>query len=148
MKTTTLFRMMVLAVIIIAGAMSAEMKAQNSNFVTNEVVVNAQVVSKVIYKLDGYLYNYMKYDFTYDAANRVASKEAFKWDASKETWIPYFKINFSYTGDEMTMAYSRWNKNHKSYEDVSEESTYRMDENNLAIAFISNNKAERLLANN
>ena len=148
MKTTALFRMMVLAVIIIAGAMSATVKAQNSNFVTNEEVVNNQVVSKVIYKLDGYLYNHMKYDFTYDAENRVASKEALKWDGSKEAWMPSYKINYSYTGNEMTLAYSRWSKDNKSYENVSEESTYRMDDNNVAIAFISNNKTEQLLANN
>ena len=148
MKTTALFRMMVLAVIIIAGTMSATVKAQNSNFVTNEEVVNNQVVSKVIYKLDGYLYNYMKYDFTYDAENRVASKEAFKWDSSKEAWMPSYKINYSYTDNEMTLAYSRWSKDNKSYDNVSEESTYRMDDNNVAIAFISNNKTEQLLANN
>ena len=148
MKTTVLFRMMVLAVIIIASAMSATVKAQDSGFVTNEIVVNNQVVSKVIYKLDGYLYNHIKYDFTYDAENRVASKEALKWDSSKEAWIPSYKINYTYAGSEMTMAYSRWNKNHKSYDNVSEESIYRMNAENVAVAFISHNDVEKLLASN
>ena len=148
MKTTVLFRIMVLVVIIIAGAMSAEMKAQNSTFVTNEEVVNNQVVSKVIYKLDGYLYNHMKYNFTYDAENRVSSKEVLKWDASKKAWMPYYKINYSYAGSEMTLAYSHWNKNHKSYDNVSEESIYQVDQDNVAVAFISSNKTERLFASN
>ena len=93
MKTTVLFRMMVLVAMVVAGIANTELKAQDNNFITNEEKVDDLVVSKVIYRLDGSLYRHMKYDFTYDDQKRVAAKEAFKWDSSTEKWIPYFKID-------------------------------------------------------
>ena len=89
MKTTVLFRMIVLVAMVFAGIANATVKAQGNNFITNEEKVDDLVVSKVIYRLDGSLYRHMKYDFTYDDQKRMSSKEAFKWDASTEKWIPY-----------------------------------------------------------
>ena len=66
MKTTVLFRMIVLVAMVFAGISNATVKAQNNNFITNEETVGDLVVSKVIYRLDGSLYRHMKYDFTYD----------------------------------------------------------------------------------
>ena len=94
MKTTVLFRMIVLVAMVFAGIANATVKAQGNNFITNEEKVDDLVVSKVIYRLDGSLYRHMKYDFTYDDQKRISSKEAFKWDASIEKWIPYFKIDY------------------------------------------------------
>ena len=92
MKTTVLFRMMVLVAMVVAGIANTELKAQDNNFITNEEKVDDLVVSKVIYRLDGSLYRHMKYDFTYDDQKRVTAKEAFKWDSSTEKWIPYLSI--------------------------------------------------------
>ena len=92
MKTTVLFRMIVLVAMVFAGIANTTVKAQGNNFITNEEKVDELVVSKVIYRLDGSLYRHMKYDFTYDDQKRMSSKEAFKWDASTEKWIPYFKL--------------------------------------------------------
>lgn len=92
MKTTVLFRMIVLVAMVFAGIANTTVKAQGNNFITNEERVDDLVVSKVIYRLDGSLYRHMKYDFTYDDQKRMSSKEAFKWDASTEKWIPYFKL--------------------------------------------------------
>ena len=95
MKTTVLFRMIVLVAMVFAGIANTTVKAQGNNFITNEEKVDDLVVSKVIYRLDGSLYRHMKYDFTYDDQKRMSSKEAFKWDASTEKWIPYFKIDYT-----------------------------------------------------
>ena len=45
MKTTVLFRMMVLVAMVFAGIANAELKAQNNNFITNEENVDDVVVS-------------------------------------------------------------------------------------------------------
>ena len=108
MKTTVLFRMMVLVAMVVAGIANTELKAQDNNFITNEEKVDDLVVSKVIYRLDGSLYRHMKYDFTYDDQKRVTAKEAFKWDSSTEKWIPYFKIDYTYSSNEITLVYARW----------------------------------------
>lgn len=91
MKTTVLFRIIVLVAMVLAGIANAEVKAQENNFITNEEKAGDLVVLKVVYKLDGSLYRHMKYDFTYDDQKRMSSKEAFKWNAASEKWIPYFK---------------------------------------------------------
>ena len=51
MKTTVLFRMMVLVAMVVAGIANTELKAQDNNFITNEEKVDDLVVSKVIYRL-------------------------------------------------------------------------------------------------
>ena len=107
MKTTVLFRMIVLVAMVFAGIANTTVKAQGNNFITNEEKVDDLVVSKVIYRLDGSLYRHMKYDFTYDDQKRMSSKEAFKWDASTEKWIPYFKIDYTYSSNEITLDIAR-----------------------------------------
>jgi hypothetical protein len=59
MKTTVLFRMMVLVAMVVAGIANTELKAQDNNFITNEEKVDDLVVSKVIYRLDGSLYRHL-----------------------------------------------------------------------------------------
>ena len=71
MKTTVLFRMIVLVAMVFAGIANTTVKAQGNNFITNEEKVDDLVVSKVIYRLDGSLYRHMKYDFTYDDQKRM-----------------------------------------------------------------------------
>ena len=78
MKTTVLFRMIVLVAMVFAGISNATVKAQNNNFITNEETVGDLVVSKVIYRLDGSLYRHMKYDFTYDDQKRMANQNGFR----------------------------------------------------------------------
>lgn len=90
MKTTVFFRMIVLVVMTITGVINAELKAQDTNFVTNEVKEGDLVTSKVIYRMDGSLYRHMKYDFSYDDQNRMTAKEAFKWDGGHDKWTPLF----------------------------------------------------------
>lgn len=49
MKTTVLFRMIVLVAMVFAGIANTTVKAQGNNFITNEEKVDDLVVSKVIY---------------------------------------------------------------------------------------------------
>lgn len=63
MKATVFFRMIVLAAMVVIGITNAELKAQEENFVTNEIKDGDLVTSKVIYRMDGSLYRHMKYDF-------------------------------------------------------------------------------------
>ena len=137
MKTTVLFRMMVLVAMVVAGIANTELKAQDNNFITNEEKVDDLVVSKVIYRLDGSLYRHMKYDFTYDDQKRVTAKEAFKWDSSTEKWIPYFKIDYAYSSNEITLVYARWNNSHRAYDDSVEKSVYELNDANMPIAYMN-----------
>ena len=137
MKTTVLFRMIVLVAMVFAGISNATVKAQNNNFITNEETVGDLVVSKVIYRLDGSLYRHMKYDFTYDDQKRMATKEAFKWDASTDKWLPYFKIDSTYSSNEITLVYARWNDSHRAYDAAVEKSVYELNDANMPVAYMN-----------
>ena len=79
----------------------------------------------------------MKYDFTYDEQKRIVSKEALKWDASREKWSPCFKMNYTYASNEMTLVFARWNASHKAYDAYVEKSIYELNNANLPIAYLN-----------
>lgn len=134
MKTTGLFKAVAFVAIIIASVMNSEVKAQD-NFITNEEVKNDLVVAKTIFKQDGaYLYKHMRYEFTYDAENRMLSKTASKWNSAKEEWMPYFKMTYNYEGNEIIMSYGRWNASHKAFDKDVQKSIYEMNSQNMPVA--------------
>ena len=138
MKTTALFRIIVLVAMVFTGVANANLKAQEDNkFITNEEKVGELIVSKTIYKLDGSLFRHMKYDFTYDDQKRMTSKEAFKWDAAREAWAPYFKIDYTYSTNEITLVYARWNASHKAYDTAVEKSIYELNDANMPVAYLN-----------
>ena len=137
MKTTVFFRMIVLVAMTIAGVVNTELKAQDTNFVTNEVKEGDLVTSKIIYRMDGSLYRHMKYDFSYDDQNRMTAKEAFKCDSSHDKWTPYFKITYLYANNEITMEYARWNESRRAYIDSVEKTVYELNEQNMPVAYMN-----------
>ena len=135
MKTTSLFKAVAFVAMIIVSVMSSEVKAQDNNFITNEEVKNEMVVAKTIFKQDGaQLYRHMRYEFTYDNQKRLLSKEAYKWDGSRDQWKPYFKMSYQYGEDEITMSYARWNESHKEFDKDMKQSVYELNDDNMPIA--------------
>ena len=140
MKTTNLFKAIAFVAMIIVSVMNSEVKAQD-NFITNEEVKDDLVVAKTIFKQDGtYLYNHMRYEFTYDNENRLTGKTASKWDSLQSRWTPYFKMSYQYENNEIIMSYARWNKAHKSYDKDMKKSVYEMNEENMPVAYKSYEK--------
>ena len=119
---------------IMVSVMNSEVKAQD-NFITNEEVKNDLVVAKTIFKQDGtYLYNHIRYEFTYDNEKRLTAKIATKWDSAKDEWMPYFKMSYQYSDNEITMSYARWDESHKAYDKDVKKSVYEMNDENMPVA--------------
>lgn len=126
MKTTSLFKAVALVAIMVASVLNSEVKAQDG-FITNQVMNGELVASKTIFKQEGsYLQRHMQYTFTYDDQNRLISKEASKWDGAKDAWVPYFKMTYQYSDNEITMNYARWNESHKAYDEAVQKSVYEL----------------------
>ena len=135
MKTTSLFKAVAFVAMVILSVMNTEVKAQDNNFITNEEVKNELVVAKTIFKQDGsQLYRHIRYEFVYDEQNRLASKEAYKWDGARDQWKPYFKMSYQYGDDEITMSYARWNESHKAFDKDLKESVYELNDENMPVA--------------
>ena len=147
MKTMNLFKAFALVVLTVVSSFNVVSVAQEANFITNEEVENNLVVAKTIYKQDGnYLYNHMRYEFTYDEADRLVSKTAAKWDGAVDEWVPYFQMTYRYESDEIIMNYARWDEARKTFSKDPKQTIYELNEENIPVACRENAKASVLLA--
>ena len=92
---------------------------------------------KVFGNEDGRLYRHLRYTYTYDTENRVTSKEASKWDSSKEAWVPYFKMDVSYANNEVELSYARWNSKSNAYDSSIKKTIYEMNDDNVTLMLAS-----------
>lgn len=138
MKATNLFKAVAIAAMVIVSVMNSEVKAQDNNFITNEEVKNEMVVAKTIFKKDdAQLFRHIRYEFTYDDQKRLTAKEASKWDTTREEWMPYFKMSYQYSNDEITMSYARWNNSHKAFDSDVKKTVYELSDDNMPVAYKS-----------
>ena len=126
-------------VVVMASVMNFSASASNpTQYVKNEEMTGELMTAKTIFKNeDGRLFRHLRYTYTYDNENRIASKEASKWDSSKEAWVPYFKMNVSYTNDEVELSYARWNSKSNAYDSNIEKTVYELNDNNAVLMLAS-----------
>lgn len=86
---------------------------------------------------DGHLFRHLRYTYTYDSESRVVSKEASKWDASKEAWVPYFKMNVEYNDTMIEVNYARWNSKSNAYDSNAQKSVYEISDENAKLMLAS-----------
>ena len=140
MKTNLISKAVVMVAVVMASVMNFSASAGNATeFVKNEEMTGEVMTAKTIYRNeDGFLFRHLHYTFTYDSENRVTSKEAAKWDNTKEAWIPYFKMNVEYNTDKVEVNYARWNNQSNAYDSNIETATYALNnsDTNLLIASV------------
>ena len=117
------------ALLLICGLnVSADNK---SSLIYNSEEVNGVMIGQTVYKTDGAtLSNYMKYNYKYDAQQRMTESEALKWNGSKDAWENDMCIRHTYQGKTMTTTYYKWN-NKKSEYVLVPEMTITMDNPNM-----------------
>lgn len=109
-----------------------------TQYVKNEEMTGELMTAKTIFKNeDGRLYRHLRYTYTYDTENRVTSKEASKWDSSKEAWVPYFKMDVSYANNEVELSYARWNSKSNAYDSSIKKTVYEMNDDNVTLMLAS-----------
>ena len=139
MKTNLISKAVVMLAVVMASVMNFSANASNpTQYVKNEEMTGELMTAKTIFKNeDGHLYRYLRYTYTYDTENRVTSKEASKWDSSKEAWVPYFKMDVSYTNNEVELSYARWNSKSNAYDSSIEKTVYEMNDDNVTLMLAS-----------
>ena len=139
MKTNLISKAVVMMVVVMASVMNFSASASNpTQYVKNEEMTGELMTAKTIFKNeDGHLFRHLRYTYTYDNENRVASKEASKWDSVQEAWVPYFKMNVSYTNDEVELSYARWNSKSNVYDSNIEKTVYELNDNNAVLMLAS-----------
>ncbi|RHE89221.1 DUF3836 domain-containing protein [Bacteroides intestinalis] len=139
MKTNLISKAVVMLAVVMASVMNFSASASNpTQYVRNEEMTGELMTAKTIFKNeDGHLFRHLRYTYTYDNENRVTSKEASKWDSSKETWVPYFKMDVSYANNEVELSYARWNSKSNAYDSNVEKTVYELNDSNAALMLAS-----------
>ena len=139
MKTNLISKAVVMLAVVMASVMNFSASASNpTQYVKNEEMTGELITAKTIFKNeDGHLFRHLRYTYTYDNENRVTSKEASKWDSSKETWVPYFKMNVSYANNEVELSHARWNSKSNAYDSNIEKTVYELNDANAALMLAS-----------
>ena len=139
MKTNLISKAVVMVAVVMASVMNFSANASNpTQYVKNEEMTGELMTAKTIFKNeDGHLYRHLRYTYTYDTENRVTSKEASKWDSSKEAWVPYFKMDVSYTNNEVELSYARWNSKSNAYDSSIKKTIYEMNDDNVTLMLAS-----------
>ena len=117
MKTSILSKsILVLAVMFLCNlAMSA---ASPREYMYDTKEENGKVISKVIFLNDnGLLSKEFKYEFSYNENGKVSEKTAYRWNESKETWVPYYQTIYTYNVEtgEINTTYGMWNQKKKDF---------------------------------
>ena len=139
MKTNLISKAVVMLAVVMASVMNFSANASNpTQYVKNEEMTGELMTAKTIFKNeDGHLYRHLRYTYTYDTENRVISKEASKWDSSKEAWVPYFKMDVSYANNEVELSYARWNSKSNAYDSSIKKTVYEMNDDNVTLMLAS-----------
>ena len=139
MKTNLISKAVVMLAVVMASVMNFSANASNpTQYVKNEEMTGELMTAKTIFKNeDGRLYRHLRYAYTYDTENRVTSKEASKWDSSKEAWVPYFKMNMEYSNNEIEVNYARWNSKSNAYDSNIQKSVYELNDTNATLMLAS-----------
>ena len=101
------------------------------DFYYNADVQDNKVCTMCVYNenADKMLSSKIKYDFTYDAKNRLVSREAYKWNSETNEWNNYYLINFSYEYDRYDIVLNMWNSKTNAYDMVKEKYVYGVKNN-------------------
>ena len=139
MKTNLISKAVVMVAVVMASVMNFSASASNpTQYVKNEEMTGELMTAKTIFKNeDGHLYRHLRYTYTYDTENRVTSKEASKWDSVKEAWVPYFKLNVTYSDNQVEVSYARWNSKDRVYNDKVEKSIYELNDTDATLMLAS-----------
>ena len=139
MKTNLISKAVVMVAVVMVSVMNFSASASNpTQYVKNEEMTGELMTAKTIFKNeDGHLFRHLRYTYTYDNENRVTSKEASKWDSSKETWVPYFKMDVFYANNEVELSYARWNSKSNAYDSNIEKTVYEMNDDNVTLMLAS-----------
>ena len=139
MKTNLISKAVVMLAVVMASVMNFSASASNpTQYVKNEEMTGELMTAKTIFKNeDGRLYRHLRYTYTYDTENRVTSKEASKWDSSKEAWVPYFKMDVSYANNEVELSYARWNSKSNADDSSIKKTVYEMNDDNVTLMLAS-----------
>ncbi|MCD8043475.1 MAG: DUF3836 domain-containing protein [Tannerellaceae bacterium] len=106
-----------LMLLFLAGSNLVEGKTPR-NYVYDTQEENGMIVSKVVYVQDNNLLNkQMKFEFIYNENGKVEEKIAWRWNKTKDEWLPFYRISYTYdeTAGKVHSTYGMWDAQKSNY---------------------------------
>ena len=111
MKTNLISKAVVMLAVVMASVMNFSASASNPNqYVKNEEMTGELITARTIFKNE---------------------------DSSQEAWVPYFKMDVSYTNSEVELSYARWNSKSNAYDSNIQKSFYELNDADATLMLAS-----------
>jgi hypothetical protein len=139
------------AATILAMYFNASSNKVDNGYYYNADIENNKVNSVVVLEnKNDVLSQKLKYDYTYDADNKLESKEAMKWNSSKQNWERYYVLDFTYNADGYTVSRRNWNADTDSFAPVREITEYKTVTGEVTAinSYKVNDEGEQVLTDN
>ena len=110
--------------------------------------VNAQKSKSFVYdksKNTVFLYDsvskaltpHLKYELSYNENGQLKSKMAYRWDISKEKWVPFYLRNIAYVGEGLVQEFVQWNNQKNNFSFNRQVSIHHKDVGSDVITYIA-----------
>lgn len=97
-------------------SLAASARSYDGQLIYNPIQENGVTVGQTVYKMNGNtLTHYMKYNYKYDADQRMTESETLKWNEKKQDWVKELRIDYTYDGKTVTTHYHKWDQRKKAY---------------------------------
>lgn len=119
---------LVMTAVLTVNALIAVANNGLEGFAYNQTInASEQITSETVYKVDGesYLKHHMQYEYAYDEAGRVTSKEALKWNETTAAYEPSYRLDIYYLDEGVELQYARWDAKEGTYAPASQKTIYR-----------------------
>ncbi len=98
MKAKAFLKGAALLVILLVSCLSVQARSYDGNLIYNSEEKDGVMVGQTVYKMDnGSLANYMKYNYAYDADQRMIESETLKWSNTNNQWENDLRITYAYS---------------------------------------------------
>ncbi|MCC8187145.1 MAG: DUF3836 domain-containing protein [Bacteroides sp.] len=74
-----------------------------------------------------YLTPKLKYEFACDEAGQVVAKNAYLWNATSSEWMPYYRMDYTFTSGQQIIDYGVWNQETGGYSMNTQRVVYEID---------------------
>ena len=116
MKAMNFLKSVFVVACIFVANLTISANTPEANLIYNTEEVNGVKMSETVYKMnEGILTNYEKYNYKYNDNKQVIESTLMKWDAARNDWRNHMCIKYSYTGNDVTIEYYKWNKSKKDF---------------------------------
>ena len=116
MKAMNFLKSIFVVACIFVANLTISANNPEADLIYNTEEVNGVKMSETVYKMnEGILTNYEKYSYKYNDNKQVVENTLQKWDATRNDWRNYMRINYSYVGSDVTIEYYKWNNAKKDF---------------------------------